>query len=428
MRKRAKKSKRMQGGSSHGSQVAQMLLPMVAGMVATKQQLETWVHQQGLRALDELFRAEAAEIAGPKGKHQENRSHNHWGQAEVELPFGGRRVTVMRPRVRSKPGGEVQLPSVEHFRTVDPMAERVVEQILLGVSTRGYGPSLGPPPPVKTRGTSKSSASRHIVARTKQKMEEHLSRPLGDLDVVVLFLDGIIVAKRTIVVALGVVADGSKVPLGLWQGSTENASVCTALLQDLIRRGLHIERRMLCVIDGGKGLRKALGDVLGDRAVVQRCQVHKRRNVREHLPKERQSYVDQMMREAYTSGTAKTARKRLRSLLSWLERNGEDGAAGSLREGLEETLTVLKLDLKPALRRSLSTTNSIENLLGTVRRVSRNVKRWRDSSDMVRRWTALGVFTAERRFRRIKGFRDMPSLIQTLEEKSLNLDAQQEAA
>jgi transposase-like protein len=428
MRKRAKKSKRMQGGSSHRTQAAQMLLPMVAGMVATRQELEAWVHQQGLKALDELFRVEAEQIAGPKGKHSENRSHNHWGQAEVELPFGGRRVTVMRPRVRSKPGGEVQLPSVEHFRTVDPMAERVVEQILLGVSTRGYGPSLGPPPPAKTRGTSKSAASRHLVARTKQKMAEQLSRPLGDLDVVVLFLDGIIVAKRTIVVALGVVADGSKVPLGLWQGSTENAATSTALLQDLIGRGLRIERRMLCVIDGGKGLRKALDDVLGDRAVVQRCQVHKRRNVREHLPKERQSYVDQMMREAYTSGTAKTARKRLRSLLSWLERNGEDGAAGSLREGLEETLTVLKLDLKPSLRRSLSTTNSIENMLGTVRRVTRNVKRWRDSSDMVRRWTALGVFTAERRFRRIKGFRDMPSLIRTLEEKSLNLDAQQEAA
>jgi putative transposase len=395
--------------------VRQLLLPMVAGMAATKADLMEWVKEAGLEALKALFEADATAITGPKGRHRpEERTHHRWGSTATELPFGGRRIRVNRPRVRSKSGKEVRLPSVARFQAEDPVPERVLNQIVLGVSTRGYGASLEPSPPgLRSRGTSKSAASRHLVDRMGAKMREYLSRSLEGVRLVALMIDGIEVARHTVVVALGIEEDGTKTPLGLWQGSTENATLCTALLQDLVSRGLKLEEKILCVIDGGKGIRKALGDVLGDLAVVQRCQLHKRRNLKDHLPKNRRTYVDRIMREAYGSTTADTARKRLRSLVSWLDSNGHEDAAGSLREGLEETLTVLKLDLSPSLRRSLATTNAIENCLGTVRRVSRNVKRWKGGA-MVRRWTAIGLLTAQKRFRRIKGHRDLHQLVAAL--------------
>jgi transposase-like protein len=391
---------------------------MVAGLASAKEDLMKWVQEMGLAALAEVFEADATRIAGPKGKHLGERTHHRWGSTSSELPFGGRRVQVERPRVRSKAGQEARLPSIERFQAEDPLSERVLNQILLGVSTRGYQASLESiPPGVKSRGTSKSAASRHLVARMGTKMRDHLSRRLDEVKLLVLMLDGIVVAGHTVVVALGIGTDGTKTPLGLWQGSTENAALCTALLQDLIGRGLKVDGRILCVVDGGKGIRKAIDDVLGDLALVHRCQIHKRRNLKDHLPKGCQIYVDRILREAYGSTSADTARKRLRSLQSWLESNGHEDAAASLREGMEETLTVLKLELPPTLRRSLATTNAIENTLGTVRRVARNVKRWKGGT-MVRRWTAAGLLAAERRFRRIKGHRDMPALLAALRPKA----------
>jgi transposase-like protein len=315
---------------------------------------------------------------------------------------------------------------VEQFSRIDPLPDRVLEQIVLGVSTRGYGQSLeSVPAGARSRGTSKSAASRHLVARTRQRLRQDLCRRLDDVELIALMLDGIEVAKQTLVVALGITVGGTKVPLGLVQGSTENATLCTTLLQDLLARGLKVNERILCVIDGGKGIRKALSDVFGDLAVVQRCQVHKRRNVREHLSDKRESYVLGVMSEAYKSTSADVARKRLRALASWLERNGEEDAAGSLREGLEETLTVLKLGLPPTLRRSLSTTNSIENMLGTVRRVTRNVKRWQ--GDMRKRWTGLGILAAEKKFRRFRGHAHLPMLVRALRLQTTELDAERKA-
>ncbi len=213
---------------------------------------------------------------------------------------------------------------------------------------------------------------------------------------------------------------GPSIRLGVWQGSTENSRICTELLSDLLARGLRIQWRLLCVIDGGKGLRKALDDVLGDAVVVQRCQVHKMRNLREHLPEKRHAYVLKTMREAYGSSSAAAARKRLQALARWLESNGEESAARSLKEGLEETLTVLKLNLAPTLSRCLATTNCIENFIGTIRQLTRNVKRWRGGS-MVRRWVGLAVAHAQKRFRRIKGHRDLPALVLTLRSGELNI-------
>jgi putative transposase len=413
MQRRTDEGVGKQVGLALVAQVGQRLMPLVAGLAATKRGLLEWMHDFGVSALDELMKDDAASLVGPKGKHRADRTHHYWGKTRTELTLGGRRVSVERPRVRSKEGREASLPSIEGFKDRDPLSERVLNQILLGVSTRGYEASLEPRPRVPSRGSSKSSASRSLVAKTRQRLTASLERRLDDLDLMALLVDGIEVARQTVVVALGISADGTKVPLGLAQGSTENAALCTSLLQGLLSRGLRIEDKVLCIIDGGKGIRKALDDVLGDRAVIQRCQVHKQRNLREHLPEQRHGYVLASMREAYRATTADAARKKLRALVSWLESNGHEDAAASLREGLEETLTVVKLELPLTLRRSLATTNSIENLVGSIRRVTRNVKRWR-GADMIRRWTGLGLFNAAKRFRRIKGFREMPKLVAAL--------------
>jgi len=247
--------------------VEQLTLPMIEGIARSKESLLEWVHQVGLSALRELFEHDAERIAGPKGKHSTERSHYRWGSAPAELPFGGRRIVVRRPRVRSRSGQEARLATVEHFQRMDAVPARVLNQIMLGVSTRGYEHSLEPlPAGVMARGTSKSAASRQLIARMSDKLREQLNRRLDALDLLVLMLDGVVIARRTVVVALGILADGRKVVLGLWQGSTENAALCTALLQNLLERGLKVDGRTLCVIDGGRGIRKALEDVFGDLA------------------------------------------------------------------------------------------------------------------------------------------------------------------
>lgn len=418
MRKRTEKrvGKQVVGGSESDvlGRVGEILLPMVSGIAGTKAELTNWVHERGMEALQELLRWDAEALAGKKGKHREERTHYHWGRTPGELVFGGRRVQVERPRVRSRTGVESRLPSFEAFRGEDPLPEKVVNQILVGVSTRGYESSLERPlSRVRSRGSSKSAASRHLVAETRRKLSSYLSCRLEEIDLLALMVDGIEIAGHTVVVSLGITGDGTKVPLGLWLGSTENAALCTSMLQDLLGRGLHVEGRLLCVIDGGKGIRKALEDVLGDLVVIQRCQLHKIRNLQSHLPKNRHAYVVGTMREAYRSSKVDVARKRLQALVGWLERSGYDEAAGSLREGMEETLAVVKLELPDSLRRSLSTTNAVENLMGSIRRVSRNVKRWKNP-EMIRRWTALGIVTAQRRFRRIKGYREISALRRAL--------------
>lgn len=395
----------------------QLMLPLLLAMDATKKGLLAFVQQMGMTVLSELLETEAAMIAGPKGKHTAERTHHHWGTAKTPLCFGGRNVSIERPRVRARGKGgnkEVELPTIEALREGDPLSARVAEQIVLGVSTRGYERSLEPvEPELGGRGASKSNASRALIDATTEKLADFVSGNLDDLDLVAMFVDGIEFAKHTVIVALGVTIDGTKVPLGLWAGSTENAVVATSLLQNLVERGLRIEESMLFVVDGGKGLRKALRDVFGDRAIVQRCQVHKQRNVREHLPEARRAYVARQMRDAYHSTSFATAKKKLLQLASWLDSNGEDSAAASLREGLDETLTILRLNLPKNLCRTFSTTNAIENMNGCLRRVARNVKRWRDEA-MIRRWVALGVAEAQRGFRRVKGHTHMPVLVTAL--------------
>lgn len=395
----------------------QLMLPLLVAMDATKKGLLAFMQQMGMAVLSELLATEAAMIAGPKGKHAPERSHHHWGTTTTSLCLGGRNVSIERPRIRVRGKGknkEVELPTIEALRAGDPLSARVAEQIVLGVSTRGYERSLEPiEPELGGRGASKSNASRALIDATTEKLAAFVSRKLDDVDLVAMFIDGIEFANHAVVIALGVTTDGTKVPLGLWAGSTENSVVATALLQNLIERGLRVDESMLFVVDGGKGLRKAMRDVFGDRAIVQRCQVHKLRNVRDHLPDARRAYVARQMRDAYSSASFTTAKKKLLQLASWLESNGEDSAAASLREGLEETITVLRFNLPRSLCRTFSTTNAIENMNGSLRRVARNVKRWRDES-MIRRWVALGIAEAQRGFRRVKGHAHLKVLIAAL--------------
>jgi putative transposase len=414
MTKRAERTERTQAENGTGRELVHLVEPMLAGMTATRQHLLAWVHAQGLAALDELFREEAVTLAGPKGRHQAPRTHHHWGTTATELTFGGRRVQVRRPRVRGLTGGEATLPSVAAFRDRDPLTARMMQQLLAGVSTRQYETSLeARPSGRRTRGSSKSAVSRTVVRRTRQRLQEQLTRRLEGRAWVALFMDGVIVAQQTVIVALGITREGHKEPLGLRLGSTENAVVCTELLQDLLARGLTLDGRVLCVIDGGKGLRKALGDVLGDAAVIQRCQLHKARNLDALVPKGRQAYVRAALRRAYQAASAAAARRQLLALVTWLERNGHADAGASVREGLEETLTVLKLGLPPKLRRFFATTNCIENLIGTLRHVTRNIKRWRDG-DMRRRWIGLGLLRAAERFRRIQRHGELGALVRAL--------------
>src|SRR5438094_8483070 len=358
MTKRTERGQRTQAEKGPGVDLGALVGPMLTGMATARHDLLAWVHAHGLAALDELFGAEAVALAGPKGRHQPPRTHHHWGTAATELTFGGRRVQVRRPRVRQTAGGEATLPSVAVFRDRDPLSARMMQQLLAGVSTRQYEASLEARPlGRRTRGSSKSAVSRTVVRRTRQRLREHFARRLDGLEVVALFMDGVVVAQQTVIVVLAIMRDGGKVPLGLRLGSTENAVVCTELLQDLLARGLTLDGRVLCVIDGGKGLRKALGDVLGDAALIQRCPLHKGRNLDALVPKTRHAYVRASLRRAYRAASAPAARRQLTALATWLETNGHPDAAASMREGLEETLTVLKLGLPPALRRLFATTN-----------------------------------------------------------------------
>jgi len=423
MTKRTEKQPRTQGQNDRGADVGHLVAPMVMGMAATRQELLAWVHAHGLAALDALFQDEAVALAGPKGRHQAARTHHHWGTTAAELTFGGRRVQVRRPRVRSRRGGEATLPSVAQFRDRDPLSARMMQQLLAGVSTRQYEASLeARPSGRRTRGSSKSAVSRSVVHRTRQRLHEQLTRRLEGLEVVALFMDGVVVAQQTVIVSLAITRDGTKGPLGLRLGSTENAVIGTELRQDLLARGLALEGRVLCVIDGGKGLRKALGDVLGDAAVIQRCQLHKGRNLDAVVPKTRQAYVRTSLRRAYRAARAAAARRQLLALAAWLDRNGQADAGASLREGLEETLTVLKLGLPLGLRRFFATTNCIENLIGTLRHVTRNVTRWRDG-DRRRRGLGLGLLRAADRFRRVKRHAELSALVAALGAKTSAAEA-----
>jgi len=365
----------------------------------------------GLGVLTELLEEEVDEVVGPKGKHNPERSALRHGHESGEVTLGGRRVQAARPRVRSADGEkELPLATYRHFADRDPLSRVVLEQMLAGVSTRRFERTrepVGSELEAAARSTSHSAVSREFVARTRENLIGLMSRRLDDVRLAVLMLDGIELKSRCCVVALGITTDGVKVPLGLWDGSTENATVARELLSNLVARGLDTGQGVLCVIDGAKALRKAIDEVLGA-VPVQRCVRHKERNVLEHLPERDRPAVKRRLRHAWALDDHERALAELRSLASELERS-HPGAAASLREGMAETLTVARLGIKGSLKRTLQSTNPCESMIEIVRRTSRNVKRWQ-SGDMCLRWTAAGMLEAERQFRKIIGYRDLARL------------------
>src|SRR5215217_2590439 len=362
----------------------------------------------GLGVLCELMEAEVCEVVGPKGRHIPARAAVRHGHEDGEVTLGGRRVPVSRPRTRTADGEhEVELATYAHFAARD----RLSDVMLAGVSTRRYartGEPVGEEIDEIARSRSKSAVSREFVSRTRENLIDLMSRPLDDLRLAVLMLDGIELKGRCCVVALGIDVEGVKHPLGLWDGSTENATVATTLLANLVERGMDVEQGVLVVIDGAKALRKAVRDVLGIHTPVQRCVRHKERNVLGHLPERDQPLVRRRLRAAWALDDHDRALDQLRVLAAELDRS-HPGAAASLREGLEETLTLTRLGVRGRLRKTLESTNPCESMIETVRRISRNVKRWQNG-DMCLRWTAAGMLEAEHQFRKIIGYRDLAKL------------------
>ena len=378
-----------------------------------RQELREFVVSAGMTALGALLEDERTAICGPRYTHQSERVARRGGHARGELVLGGRRVSVKRPRARGVDGREQALPSWTEFSVADPLHERALEQMLVGVSTRKYERSLEPvAAPMKTRGTSKSPVSRRFIEITTAKMDELFRRDLSGIDLAVVMLDGVHISDHVILVALGINTTGEKHVLGIREGATENATACTELLTGLRERGMSTDKTTLFVLDGGKALRKSVLDVFGEHAKIQRCQAHKIRNVLDQLPEYMRPSVKPVIQQAYACNNVVHARKLLTNLARTL-RADHPSAAASVEEGLEETLTVMAMKLPRMLERFLSTTNAVENLIGSVRDLSRRVKRWRDGA-MIVRWTATAVIEAGKKFRRVAGYKDMPKLVRAL--------------
>jgi transposase-like protein len=387
-------------------------LPLVELLVDTKAELFELMVRSGLRVLDVLLEEDRTTLCGPRYAHQSERAASRAGTVASEVVLGGRRVAVQRPRVRAE-GREVPLPTFQTLAQADPLNRRGVDQMLVGVATRQYARSLEPlPAGVVSRGTSKRSVSRRFVVKTTAQLRAWQAAPLDGLDLVALLLDGVHIGEHCLIVALGIAADGQKHALGLWDGATENATVCQSLLANLQSRGLRTDRSLLVILDGAQALHKATRAVFGEAALIQRCQVHKLRNILDHLPERQRPWVQAIVRRAYHATDVKTATRLLTDLAKRLDEE-YPSAAGSVREGLDETLTVLTLQLSTRLQRSLATTNAAESLLSRTRHVKRNVKRWR-GGQMMLRWVAAGVLEAVKGFRRLKGHADMPRLVAAL--------------
>jgi putative transposase len=370
----------------------------------------------GLQVMAQLMEADVTAVCGPKGRHDPDRAGTRHGTEAGSVTLGGRRVPVQRPRMRTADGsGEVPVPAYELFNSTELLGKMAMEKMLAGLSTRRYPVGLEPVGQrveQTSRSTSKSAVSRRFVKLTETALADLLAADLSGLDLVALMIDGVYFAEHLCVVALGIDVEGTKHPLGLVEGSTENTAVVKTLLTGLRDRGLDTTRPILAVLDGAKALAAGVKEVF-DKPVIARCQLHKLRNVRDHLPEHLRSPVEKRIRKAYHADSALEAEAQLTALAKELDKT-HPGAAGSLREGLHETLTVLRLDVPPTLARTLRSTNAVESMISISRDHARNVKHWRDGQ-MALRWCAAGMVEASKQFRRVNGHLHLAALRASLE-------------
>ena len=391
----------------------QLAMTSIAG--AAREGLLAMSVVAGLAVMQAMFEAEITEIAGPKGKHNPDRVAVRHGTEKGSVTLGGRRISVDRPRARSIDGHEVPVQAYAHFAADDLLSQVVMERMLAGVATRRHARTaepVGEQVSTTAKSTSRSAISRRFVRQTETALAELMARDLSGEDIKVLMLDGEHMAERCVVVALAITADGAKKPVGLWDGSTENKTVVCALLADLVERGLAFDDGLLVVLDGAKALSAAVREVFGTKALIQRCTLHKRRNLADHLPDKEQAWVDAKLVKAFGHPDPDIGLRNAKSLAGQLGKN-YPSAAASLREGLDDMFTVARLGIDGRLAKTLTTSNPVESMISIARATNRNVTRWRDGQ-MVLRWTAAGMLNAERSFRRIKGYKQMPQLVTAL--------------
>ena len=416
MAKHASKSSHLQLVDFPKTVAVQVPLPVLGALASAENAFFDLCGDVGQQVFSVLMEQDRETLCGPKGKHDPDRGAIRAGSRSSDISLGGRRIPVRRLRARSLEGEGLVLPSFVFAADRDPLDRRTMEAMACGVSTRKYPRSLeNLPEDQAERSTSKSAVSRRFVALSQKQMTAWFSAPLSDLDIRVLVIDGIVFHDHTVIIVLGIDSDGKKHVLGLREGTTENSTVAKALFRDLLDRGLDPDCARLFVVDGSKALHAAIRKVFGPLGVLQRCQIHKRRNILEHLPEHRHARVDRILREAWDSTDANLAKRRLENLASSLE-SEHPGAAASIREGLEQTLTLQRLGIEGSLYRTLRSTNTIENLNGSIATYTRNVKRWQGGS-MILHWTSAAALDASKRFRRIRGYRELDHLIGALESR-----------
>lgn len=390
-----------------------------------KMELNEVMFKSGLITVQRLIAAEVEKLAGPR--YSRGADIDRWGHQQGILYVDGQKIGFQKPRLTRKTKNgrrqEVDLKTYKQFSKPDAMNKAIMAKMVAGVSTRDYAGTVDEI--IDGHGISRSSISRRGVRQATKQLEDFYSRRFDEREFVIIMIDGIGVSDVDNIVALGIDVWGKKEVLGLRQGASENTTVCTQLLEDLVERGIPADSDYLFVVDGAKALSKAIKKVFGADSVIQRCQLHKRRNVKDYLPKEHQTRIDKRLAAAYGMNELSDARKALESVFDELVSLSEQ-AAGSLAEGMEETLTVHKLGLKGDLKRILSSTNSIESMFSMSRRYKRNVKKWKKNTNHIERTLIVTLMEAERRFRRVRGYRELKDLklrIQNLRATTCNTKA-----
>jgi len=403
--------KQLEAMAADGDPAVQLVLPMAEMVGWLRKGVGELIRQAGLQLMDLLMQEEVRELAGERSQRQEDRTASRWGSGRGYCVVMGQKVPIQRPRVRTTDDKEVRLGSYEMFHRGEPLTETVWEKLMLGLSTRKYGQAVRQF--TEAYGLEKSAVSEHFIEASRAKLKQLMERRLDKLRFCALLIDATPFEGQQMVAALGITEDGRKTILGIRQGATENATVVGELLGDLLERGLDFTAPRLYVLDGGKALTAAVKKYAGETAAIQRCQVHKRRNVLDHLTDEQKPEVAKKLHAAYGLEDYVAAQQALNTLHRELM-DLNPSAARSLEEGMEQTLTVHRLHLPMQLRKTMASTNVIESAFSIVEQVCRNVKRWY-GGDQRERWVGSGLLVAEKQFRRVQGHKQIPSLIKELE-------------